>query len=82
MMENIVSHAQVLGKGFIRMLVGAVTAGAGALAVYGFIAVTRKAGYAAVGDFLLSLLAMIFAVCGVYIMGGRNKKEKKGGPKK
>ena len=81
MMEQIVCHAQVLGKGFVRMLVGAVTAGAGALAVYGFIAVANKVGYAAVGGFLLSFLAMIFAVCGVYIMGGRNKKEKKGAKK-
>lgn len=82
MMEQIICHAQVLGKGFVRMLVGAVTAGAGALAVYGFIAVAHKVGYAAVGGFLLSFLAMIFAVGGVYIMGGRTKKEKKGGPKK
>ncbi len=74
MIDTIAYHAKVLGKGFVRMLVGAATAGAGALAIYGFAVVGNESGYAAVGDFLLSVLAMVIAVAGVYIMGGNKKK--------
>lgn len=74
MLEAIKFHARVLGKGFVRMLVGAATAGAGALAVYGFTVVRNEAGYAAVGDFLLSVMALAIALGGVYLMGGSKKK--------
>ena len=75
MIEMIAVHARVLGKGFVRMLVGAATACIAGLGIYGFAVVSRETGYAAVGDFLLSVLAMVLAVAGVYLMGGSCKKK-------
>lgn len=77
MIEMIAVHAQVLGKGFVRMLVGAATAGIAGLGIYGFAVVSQETGYAAVGDFLLSVLAMVLAVAGVYLMGGSCKRGRK-----
>lgn len=77
MMESIAYHARVFGKGFIRMLVGAGTALCAGLAVCGFLAVTGKAGYAAVGEFLMSILCLAGAVAGVYLMGGNCKRRHK-----
>lgn len=74
MMNAIKFHARVLGKGFIRMLVGTITAGFAAAAVYGFAVIPKEEGYAAVGDFLLAIVSLIIALCGVYIMGGSQKK--------
>lgn len=74
MLEAIKFHARVLGKGFVRMLVGAATAGSAMLAVYGFATVSKEIGYAAVGDFLLSVMALVIAFGGVYLMGGNKKK--------
>lgn len=74
MMEAIKYHAQVMGRGFVRMLVGAVTAAFAAAAVYGFVVVPGEGGYAAVADFVLAILALFIAFSGVYIMGGSPKK--------
>lgn len=77
MMESIAAHAMVLGKGFVRMLVGAATALAAILAVSGFAKVTGETGYSAVGEFLVSVLCMIAAIAGVYLMGGNCKRRHK-----
>ena len=74
MITFIAYHARVLGTGFVRMLVGAITAGFIAAAVYGFAIVPKEGGYAAVGDFLLSIFCLVVAFAGVYIMGGSKKK--------
>ena len=74
MMSAIAFHARVLGKGFIRMLVGAMTAGCIGLAVYGFTAIPSEGGYTAVVDFLFSVIFLAIAFIGVYVMGGNPKK--------
>ena len=74
MITTIAYHARILGKGFVRMLIGAATAGFIATSVYAFTVIPKEGGYAAVGDFLLAITCLVIAFCGVYIMGGSKKK--------
>lgn len=74
MMNAIAFHARVLGKGFVRMLIGAMTAGFIGLAGYGFMAIPSEGGYAAVVDFLFSVIFLVIAFVGIYVMGGNPKK--------
>ena len=77
MMNTIVYHGKILCKGFVRMLIGAICAGLIAAAVYGFAMIPSEGGYAAVGDFVGAIIALVIAFGGVYIMGGKKKGDKK-----
>lgn len=74
MITTIAYHARILGKGFARMLIGNLTAGFIAAAVFGFTMIPKEGGYAAVADFLVAVICLVIAVMGVYIMGGSKKK--------
>lgn len=74
MMNVIKYHGMILFRGFVKMLVGTITAGLIAGAVYGFTMIPNEGGYAAVGDFLVAIIFLIVALCGVYLMGGSKKK--------
>ena len=77
MMNAIVCHCKIFAKGFGRMLIGAINAGLIAAAVYGFAMIPNEGGYAAVGDFVGAIIALVIAFGGVYIMGGKKKGDKK-----
>jgi FtsH-binding integral membrane protein len=67
-------HGKILAKGFIRMVFGAITAGLLVLAIFGFAAVTSESGWTAVCEFIASTCMVVFALCGLYLQGGSNKK--------
>jgi len=73
-------HAKILFKGFTRMLYGAMTAGAFAMAIYGFIMIPSEGGYIAVCDFVMAIATMCVAFTCMYHQGGG--KRRKGGCKK
>ena len=73
-------HGKILFKGFTRMLYGALTAGAFALAICRFSVVPSEGGYIAVGDFVLALATLCVGFHCMYHLGGGNKK--KGGHEK
>ena len=71
-------HAKVLFSGFKRMLYGAATAGAFAMAGYGFYAIPSEGGYVAVFDFIAAAATLFVAVVGMYAQGKPGNKQKKG----
>ena len=70
----IVFHIQILLKGFVKMLCGALMTAMIVTGIYGFLSVPEEGGYTAVSDFLVSACIVIIAVGGMYLMGGRGKK--------
>lgn len=74
MSRAIVFHTQILLKGFVKMLCGALMTAMIAVGIYGFFNIPTEGGYAAVSDFLVSTCLVIIAVGGMYLMGGRGKK--------
>jgi hypothetical protein len=67
-------HGMILLKGFIKMLWGTVLTAMIAGSVYGFLAIPSEGGYAAVGDFLISVSIVGVAFIGIYLMGGNGGK--------
>lgn len=66
---NIVHYAKITLKGFVRVILGAINAGLISLAVYGFMVVPGENGYAAVADFVLSVMLLILAGLFIYLLG-------------
>ena len=69
MIKAIWYHTKVMWQGFVRMLMGAATAGLIALAVYAFIVIPTEDGWAAVCDFVSAILFTGIALCCVYFQG-------------
>ena len=74
MSRAIVFHTQILLKGIVKMLCGALMTARIAGGISGFFNIPTEGGYAAVSDFLVSTCLVIIAVGGMYLMGGRGKK--------
>ena len=70
-------HGYLLCKGFARVLYSVIIAGLAYTATNGFARVLTMRGYTAVFVFLLSTLAMLVALGGIYLMGGHPEKEVK-----
>lgn len=70
-------HGYLLLKGFARMLYSVIIAGLAYTAANGFTRVLTMGGYTAVFIFLLSTLAMLVALGGIYLMGCHPEKEVK-----
>lgn len=77
LIDMIGPHGYLMCKGFIRVLYSVIIAGLAYTAANGFTRVLTTGGYTAVFVFLLSALAMLVALGGVYLMGGHPKKEVK-----
>ena len=73
-------HTKVLLTGLTRVIYGTLTAGALAVAIYGFLTIPHEGGYAAVGDFVASVATMIVALSCTYALGinRKIKAERKG----
>lgn len=69
-------HTNIVLRGLARTIWGALIAGLIGIAVYGFTAIGKESGYAAVGDFVTSCATLVVALVNVYQMG-RKKKVKK-----
>ena len=72
--EWIQTHGPILGKGMLRLLYGAFTAGLFAVGICGLIRVASLGGWAAVFSCLGSVGCIIAALMATYIMGGTCKK--------
>ena len=72
-------HFQVFILGLLNMIVGTLTVGLFALAIYGFITTAQEGGYAAVGDFLVACLNLVIALASMYLMGLPTNIRRKGG---
>lgn len=78
--KSILRHGKILFRGFTRMLYGALTAGLFAMAIYGFIMISREDGWTAVCDFIGAIATLFVAVTCMYAQGGG--KRKRGGYEK
>ena len=67
-------HCKCMLKGFVRMVLGAATAGLLAISVYGFVMVTTETGWTAVCDFVAATASMVVGLSCTYAMGGHAKK--------
>lgn len=70
-------HAKIALRGLARTIWGALVAGLIGIAVYGFTAIGKENGYAAVGDFVTSCATLVVALVNVYQMGCKRKGGKK-----
>ena len=66
-------HLRIMWLGFCRTIYGAAVAGLIAMAIYGFISVSKETGWAAVCDFVAACVNMAVALANMYLMGGRKK---------
>ena len=76
-MGQVKFHSNIVLKGFIRTIYGALVAGLLACAVHGFISIQGEAGYLAVGDFVASTATLVVALCNVYYLGMKKRGGKK-----
>lgn len=72
--NTIMRHIKILFRGFTRMLYGALTAGAFAMAAYGFSMIPGEGGYIAVCDFIGAIATMCVAFTCMYHQGGGKRK--------
>lgn len=67
-------HCKILFRGFTRMLYGTMTAGAFAMAIYGFVMIPKEGGWAAVSDFIVAVMTFGCALVCMYAQGGGKRK--------
>lgn len=70
-------HVRIMFRGLCRTIYGAGVAGLIAMAIFGFISVSKETGWTAVCDFIAACATLIIAIANMYLMGGK----KKGGAK-
>lgn len=70
-------HAGIAFRGLAKTIWGALVAGLIGISVYGFAAIGKESGYAAVGDFVTSCATLVVALMNVYQMGCKRKGSKK-----
>ena len=75
-------HARILCRGFCRTIYGTAVAGLIAIAIYGFISVTTKTGWAAVWRFVVACVLLSEGIGNMYFMGRKktgagNRKKRK-----
>ena len=58
-------------RGLVRTIYGALIAGLIGIAIYGFVVIESESGYIAVFDFVAACVALMVAVCNLYVMGGK-----------
>lgn len=75
-------HARVLWRGFCRTVYGTLLALLIAMAIYGFVSITSKTGWAAVWRFVVACVLMAEGIGNMYFMGRKktgagNRKKRK-----
>lgn len=73
---NIKRHARILLNGFARTIGGTAAAGLLGASVYGFASIPTEGGYAAVADFAVAIILLLFALLTMYCLGAANGKRK------
>lgn len=66
---NIVYHIMIMLKGFVRVILGAISAGLVGLAGYALVLVPGEAGYVAVGEFVGAACLLVIAGALIYLLG-------------
>ena len=66
---NIGYHVMIMLKGFVRMILGVISAGLVGFAGWGLVLVVGENGYAAVVDFVGSVCLLILAGLIIYLLG-------------
>lgn len=75
-------HARVLWRGFCRTVYGSLIALLIAMAIYGFVSITSKTGWAAVWRFVVACVLLAEGIGNMYFIGckktgaGNRKKRK------
>ena len=75
-------HARVLWHGFCRAICGTMIALLIAMAIYGFISITEKTGWAAVWRFVVACVLLAEGIGNMYFIGRKktgagNRKKRK-----
>lgn len=75
-------HARVLWRGFCRTVYGSLIALLIAMAIYGFVSITSKTGWAAVWRFVVACVLLEEGIGNMYFMGRKktgaeNRKKRK-----
>lgn len=76
-MEQVKFHSNILFKGLVRTVYGALVAWLIVIAIYGFIIIQSESGYLAVFDFIASCATLSVALRNMYIMGGKKRGGRK-----
>ena len=79
---NVKFHARVLWRGFCRTVYGSLLALLIAMAIYGFVSITSKNGWAAVWRFVVACVLLAEGIGNMYFMGRKktgagNRKKRK-----
>ena len=72
-LERFKFHANILFLGFLRTVCGTTISVWIAIAIYGFIAISKETGWASVFVFVVSCFFLIFAFLYMYVIGLRKK---------
>lgn len=75
-------HARVLWRGFCRTVYGSLLALLIAMAIYGFVSITSKTGWAAVWRFVVACVLLAEGIGNMYFIGRKktgagNRKKRK-----
>ena len=79
---NVKFHARALWRGFCRTVYGTLIALLIAMAIYGFVSITSKTGWAAVWRFVVACVLLAEGIGNMYFMGRKktgagNRKKRK-----
>ena len=79
---NVKFHARVLWRGFCRTVYGTLIAFLIAMAIYGFVSITAKTGWAAVWRFVVACVLLAEGTGNMYFVGRKktgagNRKKRK-----
>ncbi len=72
-LEKFKFHANILFRGFLRTVCGTTISVWIAIAIYGFIAISKETGWDSVIVFIASCFFLIFAFLYMYVIGLRKK---------
>lgn len=75
-------HARVFWRGFCRTIYGTMISLLIAMAIYGFVSITSKTGWAAVWRFVVACVLLAEGIGNMYFMGSKktgagNRKKRK-----
>ena len=76
-LANVKFHLRIMWRGFCKIVYGVAVAGLIAMAIYGFISVSKGTGWTAVLKFFIACVLMIEGLGQMYLTG-RNKKSGSG----
>ena len=79
---NVKFHLRIMWRGFCRTVYGAAVAGLIAMAIYGFVSITSKTGWAAVWRFVVACVLLAEGIGNMYFIGRKktgagNRKKRK-----